>query len=64
MEEGKEITMANTNKYDKKGERERKIEIQQKNGGEAYWHINTHTLTQKHTHSHTHKQKHTYKRKT
>lgn len=27
MEEGKEITMANTNKYDKKGERERKIEI-------------------------------------
>jgi hypothetical protein len=36
MEEGKEITMANTNKYDKKGERERKIEIQQKNGGEAY----------------------------
>ena len=30
MEEGKEITMANTNKYDKKGERERKIEIQQK----------------------------------
>ena len=44
MEEGKEITMANTNKYDKKGERERKIEIQQKK---------EERLTDKQTNTHT-----------
>ena len=42
MEEGKEITMANTNKYDKKGEREENRNIAKK-GREAYGHTNKHT---------------------